>query len=176
MHVGRFIIARRYRYAVEEIAPPDIEAVIANWHCIGSTDVAAWLGPNMEKYADEDAKISFRLWQELVPPADLPTLLSSLARRDWLLRQWLTFMRRYPIIVMPTMCDLPPPHGLDLTKQGFAQLLESLRVSLIAPALGLPSLAVPVGTHGRLRPGAQILAGRFREDLCLEAGEVIEAA
>jgi amidase len=37
-------------------------------------------------------------------------------------------------------------------------------------------LAVPVGNHGRLRPGVQILAPRFREDLCLDAGEVIEAA
>jgi len=27
-----------------------------------------------------------------------------------------------------------------------------------------------------LRPGVQILAPRFREDLCLDAGEVIEAA
>ena len=56
------------------------------------------------------------------------------------------------------------------------KLLDSLRVSLIAPTLGLPGLAVPVGTHGTLRPGVQILAGRFREDLCLDAGEVIEAA
>jgi len=41
--------------------------------------------------------------------------------------------------------------------------------------LGIPALAVPVGYHGRLRPGVQILASRFREDLCLDAGEVIEA-
>ena len=37
-------------------------------------------------------------------------------------------------------------------------------------------MAVPVGWAGRLRPGVQIMAPRFREDLCLEAGEVIEAA
>jgi len=55
-------------------------------------------------------------------------------------------------------------------------VLDALRVSLIAPVLGIPALAVPVGTHGRLRPGVQILASRFREDLCLDAGEVIEAA
>jgi amidase len=55
-------------------------------------------------------------------------------------------------------------------------VLDQIRVSLIAPVLGLPSLAVPVGRHGRLRPGVQIMAPRFREDLCLAAGEVIEAA
>ena len=42
--------------------------------------------------------------------------------------------------------------------------------------LGVPAIAVPVGSHGRLRPGVQILAPRFREDLCLDAGEVVEAA
>jgi amidase len=56
------------------------------------------------------------------------------------------------------------------------RVLDALRVSLISPVLGIPALAVPVGYHGRLRPGVQILASRFREDLCLDAGEVIEAA
>jgi len=52
--------------------------------------------------------------------------------------------------------------------------MDSIRVSLISPLLGVPAIAVPVGR--RLRPGVQILASRFREDLCLDAGEVIEAA
>ena len=39
-----------------------------------------------------------------------------------------------------------------------------------------PGLAVPVGRHGKLRTGVQIMAMRNREDLCLDAGEVIEAA
>jgi amidase len=55
-------------------------------------------------------------------------------------------------------------------------VLDAIRVGLISPLLGIPALAIPVGAHGRLRPGVQILAPRFREDLCLDAGEVIEAA
>jgi amidase len=85
-------------------------------------------------------------------------------------------MQRYPLVVMPTMGDLAPPHNLDLTREGTAHLLDALRVSLISPLLGVPALAVPVCNHERLRPGVQILAPRFREDLCLDAGEVIEAA
>ena len=49
-------------------------------------------------------------------------------------------------------------------------------MSFLAPALGLPGLAVPVGSHGALRTGVQIVTGRMREDLALDAGEVIEAA
>ena len=131
---------------------------------------------NVDKYADDDAKTSMRLWFGLMPPADLPTMLGALVQRDLLLRRWLEFMMGYPLIVMPTLADEPPPHGPDLTKEGQRRILDSLRVSLIAPALGLPGLALPVGTNGRLRPGVRIVAARFREDLCLEAGEVIEAA
>jgi len=163
-------------YAVEEIAPPDLDAVIDTWHCIGSTDVLALLAPQMEEHGDPDAQTSMRLWGELVPPTDLRGVLGALARRDLLLWRWLEFMQRYPLVVMPTMGDLPPPHNLDTTREGAARVLDALRVSLIAPVLGLPALAVPVGTHGPLRPGIQILAPRFREDLCLDAGEAIEVA
>ena len=163
-------------YAVEELAPPEVEAVVSVWHRIGSTDVFGTLGPNMEKFGDEDAKKSMRLWLELSPPCDLPTVLGALAQRDLLLRRWMTFFMRHPLVIAPTLCDLPPPYGQDLTRAGQQRLLDLLRVSFLAPALGLPGLAVPVGTHGRLRPSVQIMAARFREDLCLDAGEVIEAA
>jgi amidase len=174
LQAGRHLAASGY--AVGETAPPDLEAVVDTWHRIGSTDVLALLAPQMEEHGDPDAKLSMRLWCELVPPTDLRGVLGALAQRDLLLWRWLEFMQRYPLIVMPTMGDLPPPHNLDTTRDGAARVLDALRVSLIAPVLGLPALAVPVGGHGRVRPGVQILAPRFREDLCLDAGEVIEAA
>ena len=163
-------------YAVDEVDPPDLDAVIDTWHRIGSTDVLATLAPQMEKYGDPDAQTSMRLWYELMPPTDLRGVLGALAQRDLLLWRWLEFMQRHPLVVTPTMGDLPPPHNLDTTREGQIRVLDSLRVSLIAPVLGIPALAVPVGNHGRLRPGVQILAPRFREDLCLDSGEIIEAA
>jgi amidase len=41
--------------------------------------------------------------------------------------------------------------------------------------LGLPGLAVPVGMAGTLPMGVQLTAARYREDLLLEAAEVMEA-
>jgi amidase len=41
--------------------------------------------------------------------------------------------------------------------------------------MGLPALAVSTGLVGRTPVGVQIVAGRYREDLCLLAGEAIEA-
>ena len=43
------------------------------------------------------------------------------------------------------------------------------------PFIGMPGLTVSTGLVGRVPVGVQIVAGRYREDLCLAAGEAIEA-
>jgi amidase len=42
--------------------------------------------------------------------------------------------------------------------------------------LGLPAVAVPIGLDDDLPTGVQVIGRRFREDLCLDAAEIIEAA
>jgi amidase len=46
---------------------------------------------------------------------------------------------------------------------------------LAISTLGLPGLAVPTGVADGVPVGVQLVAGRFREDICMGAGEVIEA-
>jgi amidase len=164
-------------YAVEEILPPNIEDVVRVWHTLGSGEVFRFLSPNMEMFGDEGAKTSLRLWLELSPPPnDAQAILDAYASRDMLLSRWQVFFQKYSILVMPTLCDLPPPFDEDLTLDGQRAMLEALRVSLLAPALGLAGLAVPVGAHETLKTGVQIIPARFREDLALDAGEIIEAS
>ena len=43
------------------------------------------------------------------------------------------------------------------------------------PLTGLPALTVSTGMVGHSPVGVQLVAGRFREDLCLAAGEATEA-
>jgi amidase len=171
---GRYLEAAGY--AVEEVTPPDVEAVIGIWHTLGSTDLFRSLRPRIDSLGDQASRASVAHWLELYPPSDLDGVLDALALRDLLLRRWQTFFTRHSVLVLPTMADLPPPQDEDLTLEGQRRVLESLRASLIAPALGLCGLQIPVGRRGVLRPGIQIMAARFREDLCLDAGEVIEAA
>jgi len=164
-------------YVVEEVLPPEIEEVVRLWHVLGSGDVFRTLAPTIREHGDPDAVTSLAHWLALSPPpADPAEVLDALSQRDRLLFAWQEFCVHHPIVVMPTLCDLPPPQGQDLTREGSRALLASLRASLVAPLLGLPGLAVPVGAHGALRTGVQILPARHREDLALDAGEVIEAA
>jgi amidase len=172
---GRHLAAAGYE--VEEVLPPEIEEVVRLWHVIGSGDVFRALAPNMEAMGDADAVASMRLWLELAPaPADTGAVLDALSQRDRLLFLWQTFFQHHPLVILPTLCDLPPPFGQDLSLEGQRTLIDSLRVGLLAPLLGLAGLAVPVGAHGLLRTGIQIVPARFREDLALDAGEFIEAA
>jgi Asp-tRNA(Asn)/Glu-tRNA(Gln) amidotransferase A subunit family amidase len=43
------------------------------------------------------------------------------------------------------------------------------------PAMGLPGLTLSTNLIGSIPVGVQIVAGHFREDLCLLAGKAIEA-
>ena len=50
------------------------------------------------------------------------------------------------------------------------------RFQNVAPLLGIPALAMPMGSDGAWPTGVQIMAARYREDLILDAAEVVEAA
>ena len=163
-------------YVVEEILPPDLERGVELWHMICVTDVFGGLWPQMQKMGEPDGIAAMRAWLELHKPVDLPTYVSALTEREGMLFRWMSFLQQWPLVILPTLADLPPKQVADVTVEGQRQVLDSMRPALIAPLLGLPGLAVPVGGHGKLRTGVQIMAMRNREDLCLDAGEVIEAA
>jgi amidase len=163
-------------YEVEEVSPPNLNDIVECWLAIGANEIFPALLPRMRQLGDPEGIASMETWNQLVPPSGMARFLQAIAERDLFLWRWLEFMQARPLVVLPTMGSLAPVHNLDTTLDGQRQVLDQIRVSLIAPVLGLPSLAVPVGRAGRLRPGVQIMAPRFREDLCLAAGEVIEAA
>lgn len=163
-------------YVVDEIMPPDLERCVDLWHAIVATDVGAGLLPTMQKMGDPDGIAAMTAWLELYRPVDLATYISALTEREGILFRWMSFFQQWPLVIMATLSDLPPVQRSDVTVDGQRQIFNSMRPALVAPLLGLPGLAVPVGSHEKLRTGVQIMAMRNREDLCLDAGEVIEAA
>jgi amidase len=55
------------------------------------------------------------------------------------------------------------------------RVLRAQATQFAIPLLGLPSLSAPAGMSDGLPIGVQLTAARFREDLILEAAEVIES-
>ena len=82
----------------------------------------------------------------------------------------------YPLILMPVSWKLPAPVDLDQTGDAaVAEMIASFHPPLAISVLGLPGLAVPTGFADGVPVGVQLVAGRFREDVCFAAGEIIEA-
>lgn len=100
----------------------------------------------------------------------------ALLHRATLVRQWLLFLERTPVLVLPVSAELPFPDGLDMQGEAaFRRVWEAQLTQLGLPLLGVPALAVATGLAGTAPVGVQVVAGRYREDLCLLAGEAIEA-
>jgi amidase len=163
-------------YRVEEIAPPQLTRVTELWHPIGLSDLNISLRPYLKEGGDPGIERFIDAWWELKGGADLPEYLAALAERDTVLRAWGAFMETYPIIIMPSCPEVAVPVNVDVQDQaGALRMLEALRFQLVLPVLGLPGLAVPTAPVNGLPMGVQIVSRRFREDLCLEAGEIVEA-
>jgi amidase len=163
-------------YAVEEVTPPDLARVIELWHPIGLSDLHVSLRPLLADGGDPGIEQFLNAWWELKGGADLPTYLAAVAERDTLLRLWLAFLETYPVIIMPSCSEIAVPVNADLEgAAGAARMLDALRFQFVLPVLGLPGLAVPTAPVDGLPMGVQVVSRRFREDVCLDAGEIIEA-
>jgi amidase len=90
-------------------------------------------------------------------------------------RAWNAWMKQAPLIVAPVCTRQAFEVGRDLDPEWLAGWPAALRMSVAVNLLGLPAVAVPVGVDGGLPRAVQVIGPRFREDLCLQAAEVIEA-
>jgi amidase len=107
-------------------------------------------------------------------PADV--ISRALVRRTTISRQWRLFLADHPVLLLPVSTELPFPDGLDLEGEaGFRRVWSAQRPLRAISASGLPGLAVSTGLVGSVPIGVQIVAGHYREDLCLLAGTAIAA-
>ena len=164
----------RAGWIVEEIAgtPPLREAA--------DLQTKLWLGDGYEaqleaaeREGDPGALACLRGNRAKVHPFDLS---KALTRRATLTREWLSFFENYAVLLMPVSGELPFPDQLDRKDEAsFARVWHAQLPQIAIPFMGLPGLTVSTGLVGRVPVGVQLVSGRYREDLCLAAGEAIEA-
>ncbi|MBR0681863.1 amidase family protein [Roseomonas eburnea] len=168
-------------YVVEEVSPPGFADCARDWDALSHGEAGIFMKENFEKYGDEGAQATYRYMMAHTPAHGLEGFLRTLARRTTHQRAWAAFLAERPLVLCPTSGALPFPQGLDVAgQQGFDGVYRAQQVLLATPLLGLPSVSVPTGTATEdgveLPVGVQIIAPRWREDLALDAAEVIEAA
>lgn len=163
-------------YIVEERAPPALEQLYELWHRIGVADTFGALKSDIQHHGDREIQRFSELWEALRPPVAYDDYLKALAERDFAIQIWSVFLREFPLVIMPCAAGAAFRIGDDTkNEQSMAEIMDSMgRYMLPQPVLGLPALSVPLGNLEGLPIGVQIISGRYREDLCCEAGEIIE--
>jgi amidase len=103
--------------------------------------------------------------------------MEAIARRSRVLRDWLAFLESYPVILTPLSVMRTPEVNADLGGDARVRSLfwNDLRFMSSINVLGLPAAVVPIGLAGGNPVGVQLIASRYREDVCLDAAAAIEA-
>ena len=164
-------------WEIEEIAcPPIREAAEINatlW--MAETQFAA--GALMTREAEPDSKFVFDLMGREAGTVTFEKVMTVLQRRATLIREWEVFLQEYPVLICPVSGALPFDQQLDVKSEAdFLSVFEAQLTQRGLPVMGMPALAVATGAVEGRPIGVQLVAGRFREDVLLAAGSVIEAA
>lgn len=126
---------------------------------------------------DADASHVLTEMRKLTPLPDLGEVLNALQARVGFLRDWQRFLTEHPVLICPISAEPPFPDLLDL--DDFPRVMEAQLTQVGLPLMGLPGMSVftgfETGEAGHTPMGVQLIGARYREDIMLDAAEVIEA-
>ena len=145
--------------------------------------VALWMGDGYQglveaaqREGDIGAITALAGQAQRVQAMQVGDLSSALSRRLGIARAWQLYLEQHPVVLLPVSAELPFENDLDLRGPEAYERVWRAQLTMIAlPLTGLPALTVSTSLAGRAPVGVQIVAGRFREDMCLAAGAAIEA-
>jgi amidase len=162
---------------VEAVEPPHFEEGARMWRQLVMDDLRRAGQPAIERLGDAGVQSALRAYMHGLAPLGRDDYLQLLARRLDIARDWALFFEPHPVLLMPNSWQRQFPVDADLGSPEAVQPVIEAQSPLLGTAmLGLPGLSVPTGLSHGLPTGLQLVAGRFREDLLLRAGEWLEAA
>jgi amidase len=163
-------------YRVAEVEVPDITASWQLWVDILTAEIAALQERSMSAVASADFRKTLHGIKALAKPLDAAGYMAAIALRSRQLRNWLLFLEQWPIVLTPVSVRPTPAPRADLEGDAAVRDLFYNDTRFIAAInlLGLPAAVVPVGLQQGRPVGVQLVASRYREDLCLDAARLIE--
>lgn len=164
-------------YVLEEVEPPHFAEVSAMQFHMVMNDMRRAGAGFMQQLGDDALRRALQHYLDINPIWDRDQNLEALTRRFNIARDWAVFFERYPVLLMPNSWERQLP--IDDDQRSAERMVEILLAQsplLSTAVLGLPGLSVPTGIVAGLPVGVQIVTCRFREDIALRAGELIEHA
>lgn len=163
-------------YQVEEIeTPPVIEPANA-WFSVAILEIKLSLDPLAREYGTETIQRIFDYYYRMSNMVDASGYIAGVADRTRMVRDWSLLLANYPLVLTPFLMRPAYPTDYDETYEGAKDLFDSAIYSFGINYLGLPAGNVPVDLVESMPSGVQIVGQKWREDLILDAMEVIETA
>ena len=166
----------RAGYRVSEFEVTDINGVWQTWCDIIINEVIVLQEAAMLSVASEHFHTAWRGMKKKANTLDLQGWMRATAARSGHIRAWQLFFEDYPVVLAPTtVMPTPGPREDAVSEERVRELFwNDLRFISAINVLGLPGAVVPVALHEGKPIGEQLIEGRYREDLALDAAASIE--
>jgi amidase len=159
-------------YRVSEVEIPDINGVWQTWCDVITNEVVVMQEASMLAVTSGDFHAA---WNGMKAKTSTLDLAATTARNTYI-HAWQLFFEDYPVVLAPTTVKpTPGPREDTISPERVREIFwNDLRFISAINVLGLPSAVVPVTLHKGRPIGVQLIAGRYREDLALDAASAIE--
>jgi amidase len=166
----------RSGYRVSEVEVPDINGVWQTWCDIIANENIVLNEAAMMAVTTEDFHKAWAGIKAKANKLNLQGWMRVTAARTTHMRAWQMFFENYPVVLAPTTVQpTPAPRADTISAERTQQIFwNDLRFISSINVLGLPAAVVPVTLHDGKPIGVQLIAGRYREDLALDAAAAIE--
>ena len=162
-------------YAVERVVTPSVNEAAESWLRYVGNEIKTYLMPVAMEHGSETIQQIFKWFFQIGGVGDAEDYREGIKERTAMTREWNLFLEKYPLILSPYL--MQPVGAWDSDTKNVEELRKFLNsgiYSLCVSWLSLPAGVVPTGMVNDLPAGVQIIGRRFREDLILNAMQVIE--
>jgi len=162
-------------YAVERVVTPSVNEAAKNWLKYVGNEIKTYLMPVAMEHGSETIQQIFEWFFQIGGVSDAEDYREGIKERTAMTREWNLFLEKYSLILSPYL--MQPVGAWDSDTKNVEELRKFLNsgiYSLCVSWLSLPAGVVPTGMVNGLPAGIQIIGRRFREDLILNAMQVIE--
>ena len=168
-------VLREAGYIVETVDVPRLQEALEAYRKLIMTEFSlSW--PMLERLLSPDGRRYIEFGMALQAPVDLAEYVRLTAVRQGIQRDWAQFLEQYPLLLGPVFTEPPVEPGFDARGlEEHALVARAMRLCTASSFVGVPAVAVPTGLIDGLPQGVQVIAGSYREDLCLDAAAVIES-
>ena len=166
-------------FVVERVRNPGFGGAAEWWRQVLAHELRVFMRALIEKEGDDGGRRSIGYLMEDRPPLAGEDYARKLPERTRLMREWSLFLERYPLVLSPASLEPPLERSHDTGvgaagKSRYTRVLDAMAPQTAVPALGLPAISAPTGLASGMPMGVQLMAARFREDLCFAAARAIE--